>query len=412
MKRKLFLIVVLALFGLSYASAQNCNFDLVKTDPFTGETELRINTQYDNIFSMGLYRKGETYRIESYVAGTEWQNYFLPVGSLLDLKLGNGSTMTLASVYDAESNIVENYEGYSLSYAITKEQFQEIADNGIQIIRTHLLGDTYYDYELKKSEINKVKSNASCILNYQPGTTADNNTTAPSGYFAMNYGMGVPVGGFADKTGIGYGGYAKPGFDMDYTFGIPIKHSNFGIALKGSWFLNSFDNKSYVNTLQFSDPTKTYQPSIGGNIYTGGLIMGGLYTTIPVNNFSFDFKLMGGIALCHMPTIDYETTDNSSYYPYAGTSNYTDTPTGSSAFAYDIGVDFRINPKNKYVEVNPWRKVRTMGFIFSVDYSSAKPTVNTTIDNNGGMANNPTTSTSVQVPISMLTFCVGFEYSF
>lgn len=169
MKRKLFLIVVLALFGLSYASAQNCNFDLVKTDPFTGETELRINTQYDNIFSMGLYRKGETYRIESYVAGTEWQNYFLPVGSLLDLKLGNGSTMTLASVYDAESNIVENYEGYSLSYAITKEQFQEIADNGIQIIRTHLLGDTYYDYELKKSEINKVKSNASCILNYQPG---------------------------------------------------------------------------------------------------------------------------------------------------------------------------------------------------------------------------------------------------
>jgi hypothetical protein len=361
---------------------------------------------------MGLYRKGETYRIESYIVGTEWQGYFLPVGSLLDLKLGNENTMTLASVNDAESNIVDDYAGYSLSYAVTKEQFQEIADNGIQYVRTHLLGDTYYDYEMKKSETEKVKSNASCILNYQPGTTTDYNTAKPSGYFAMNYGLGVPVGGFADNTGSSYGGYAKPGFNMDYTAGIPISHSNFGIALKGTYFLNSFDNKGYVNALQASDPTKTYQPSIGGHFYMGGFIMGGLFTTIPVNNFSFDFKAMGGIALCHMPTINYQTTDNASTSLFPETSDYTYTSSASSAFAYDLGVDFRINPKNKYVQVNPWRKVRTMGFIFSVDYASAKPMVNTKLNNNDIYANNPTSSSSERIPISMLTFSVGFDYSF
>ena len=420
MKRKLFYIVVLALFGLSYASAQNCNFDLVKTDPFTGETELRINTRYNNYFSMGLYRKGETYRIESYVAGTVCQSYFPQIGSLLDLKLGNGNTMTLTSVDNTESDIAENYDGYSLSYAITKDQFQEIADFGIQYVRTHFLAgdiyygyeskDTYYDYEMKKSETEKVKSNASCILNYQPGTTADKKAGIPSGYFAMNYGMGVPVGGFADKTGTGYGGYAKPGYDMDYAFGIPINHSNFGIALKAGMFLNSFDNNSYVSTLQASDPTKTYQAVIGGHDYMGVSFMGGLFTTIPVNNFSFDFKAMGGIAFCHMPTIDYQTTDNASTSFFPETSDYNYTTTASSAFAYDIGVDFRINPKNKYVQVNPWRKVRTMGFIFGVDYSSAKPTANTTL--NTGYASTSTTSTTESVTISMLTFSVGFEYSF
>jgi hypothetical protein len=113
-----------------------------------------------------------------------------------------------------------------------------------------------------------------------------------------------------------------------------------------------------------------------------------------------------------MPTINYQTTDNASTSLFPETSDYTYTSSASSAFAYDLGVDFRINPKNKYVQVNPWRKVRTMGFIFSVDYASAKPMVNTKLNNNDIYANNPTSSSSERIPISMLTFSVGFDYSF
>jgi hypothetical protein len=415
MKRKLAFIIMLALSGLGFAHAQHCRFDLIKTDPFSGETELRINTRYDNYFSLYLYRKGETFQVVSNVEVPGMQNYPLPFTSKLDLKLGNDTTFTLESLSVSELGSDAGYTNYSITYSITKEQFTEIAENGILYIRTHLRNEAYYDYALKKSETEKVKSKASCILNYQPGITKNKNTSTPSGYFSMDFGLGVPVGSFADKTGDSYGGYASPGFNMNYTAGIPIKHSNFGIALKGSWYLNSFDIQSLVNTLQSSDPTKTYEPSIGAkhsDFYTGGFILGGLFATCPVNNCSFDFKLTGGVALCHMPLEDYEATENTSSYMGTGTSYWTYTATTNSAFAYDLGVDFRINSQIKYEQLNPWQSARRMGIIFGVDIVSAKPTVNLTEEYNGVYATSTSTHTVERIAVSMLTFSFGWEYSF
>jgi hypothetical protein len=414
MKAKLTYIILLTLFGMGNAVAQNCNFNLIRTDPFDGETELRIDTRYDIFFSMSLYNKGEIYRIESNVIVSEIQYSALPAASKLDIKLGNGNTMTLASASIAEPAFTDAYTSYSMSYTVSKEQFQEIADNGIQYIRTHLQGETYYDYAMTAKETEKIKSNASCILNYQPGTTMNNSTTTPSGNFSMGLGTGLPIGNFADKTGSNYGGYAKTGFNMNYTVGIPIAHSNFGIAFMGSWFLNSFDINAYVNTLQSSDLSKSYKPSIGAthnDFYTGGFITSGLYATYPVNCFSFDFKLMGGIALCHMPIIDYQASDNSSYFG-TGESYWIDKSTMSTAFAYDIGVDFRIIPKIKYVQVSPWRSERTVGIIVGVDLVSAKPLVNTTQEYNNNFANSTITNIVERIPVSMLNITLGFAYSF
>jgi hypothetical protein len=51
-----------------------------------------------------------------------------------------------------------------MSYTITKEQYKEIAENGIALMRTWLHEKQYYDHEYKKAEMEKTKTGAACIM--------------------------------------------------------------------------------------------------------------------------------------------------------------------------------------------------------------------------------------------------------
>lgn len=218
-------------------------------------------------------------------------------------------------------------------------------------------------------------------------------STAPTGYAEVSFGMAIPTGNFAKESGENYGEYALLGNNFNISLGIPVHHSNFGVALMYGSFSNFFDMNTYVNNIQANDPTKFYSP-IKGDEYDESVFMAGFFATYPVHRFSFDFRIMGGIAFCYLPEVDYGANPVTE-----GTYNYEwDTHSStSSSFVYDAGVDVRY-------------KVRRMSVMFGVDFISANPTVNTTqlyIDPNGNYL-----STQIHQNVSMpiVSVDIGVAY--
>lgn len=162
------LLVLVLMCTADVIHAQNCKFDLDKTDPFTNEKEQRISYRYNVYFRFSFYHKGADYRIQSSVSMPGEQKFNLPEGSKIDIKLNDGNKITLNSdneVLPAPYIDKEQvYSAYEMTYRITQDQVAQIADSGILLIRTWLKGDSYYDYEMKKKESEKVQFNAGCIL--------------------------------------------------------------------------------------------------------------------------------------------------------------------------------------------------------------------------------------------------------
>jgi hypothetical protein len=150
------------------ASSQNCKFDYNKVDPLSNAKEQRITLRANVFFNLAFYHKGDDYRLESYVWMPGVQDFKIPVGHKLEVKLSNGKMLTLENA--AEASPVSNVSGeailtnYAMTYKITKEQYEEIAASGIAFTRTWLKETNYYDYEFKKKEIEKTMAFASCIL--------------------------------------------------------------------------------------------------------------------------------------------------------------------------------------------------------------------------------------------------------
>jgi hypothetical protein len=219
--------------------------------------------------------------------------------------------------------------------------------------------------------------------------------TQPTGYFQVSIGLAQPVGGFANEFGAGYGGYALPGSNVSISLGLPINHSNFGVALMYSGCSNWFDINTYVNNLQLADQTRQYQGLVQDS-YGESFILGGLFATYPIHRIlSLDFRLTGGVALCSLPQLDYEASPTSS----TAVTNFEWNTSGSSSasFAYDIGGDLRF-------------KLRRISLILGVDYLAANPMVNSIqqyTDQNGNMTLN---RVSGSVPISMMSYSLGLGY--
>ena len=176
MKKNILLFTVFAVLIAGSTFAQKCKFDYDKTDAFSGEKEQRIIMKFGlfSPFVFSFYHKGEDCRLEVYITMSGEQNFILRKGSKLDIKLVNGKIFNLESVDDAaptsyvggSANSPQIKSNYSISYKISKEQLKEISDAGIQITKTHLQGDSYYDHEMKSKDIEKTKSAASCMTNH------------------------------------------------------------------------------------------------------------------------------------------------------------------------------------------------------------------------------------------------------
>jgi hypothetical protein len=226
----------------------------------------------------------------------------------------------------------------------------------------------------------------------------DSGPAKPTGYFELSIGLATPTGSFASPVGLSYNGkYALPGLAFNASAGIPIAHTNIGIALMYGYYNNPFDINSYVNNVQFSDQTKSYSP-ITQDSYVENFVMAGLFWTWPIERFSFDARFMGGIAVCNLPEIYYGA--DYAYGPYgSGYYEYTwdYAPSSSIAFAFDIGGDARY-------------KLRRSSIMFGVDYIHASTNANTTLNYTDANGINWPYNVHSGVSIANLTFTLGVGY--
>ena len=99
--------------------------------------------------------------------------------------------------------------------------------------------------------------------------------TQPTGYFQISFGLAQPIGSFANEFGTGYGGYALPGDNLGISLGIPINHSNFGVALAYSNCSNVFDVGTYTANIAYANPgLNYYYPNGQDNVYNERLYNG------------------------------------------------------------------------------------------------------------------------------------------
>jgi hypothetical protein len=258
----------------------------------------------------------------------------------------------------------------------------------------------------------------------------DANGSEPSGYISVNFGFGTPEGNYAqpfsqntysEAIGTGYGNFAEPGTVLHLSAGIPINHSNFGIALMFGSYTNQYDLNNYVNNLNSSlnnpnvnanpytnSPIVAYYPAGGQNVYDESSIMGGLYVTYPFGRFSFDGRLMLGALLNSMPEQAVDAIDGAGDY-----FTYDLEPSNSTSLAYDVGVGIRF-----MVAQLGRRKVCLMA---NIDYLYSNAPYNTQQDlyvvpstgTNAGeqlqLVPSPQVSGSTPIQLLNITFGIGYE---
>jgi len=218
----------------------------------------------------------------------------------------------------------------------------------------------------------------------------------PSGYFEVGFGLAQPVGGFAKHNGIGYGGYAISGDNVNISVAAPIDQTNFGLAFSFGSFSNLFDIDSYVSNVAATDPSKSYQPLYQDQYYES-VFLAGLFATFPISHLSIDFRLMGGVALCTLPEVDYGASQYDAVAAGYDTYEWDTYPSKSVALAFGAGADLRY-------------KFRRLSLMLGVDFATANPHVNTEqqyTDPNGDYTYN---SIGGNVPISILSFNLGLAF--
>jgi hypothetical protein len=231
---------------------------------------------------------------------------------------------------------------------------------------------------------------------YSEAPPPDNGNRPPTGYFEIGIGITQPMNSFANATGAGYGGYAMPGNNLNLAFGIPIQHSNFGVAMMYNYTWNRYDIDSYVSNVQYSDQSNTYTP-LQHSWYQESFILGGLFVTIPVQRLSFDFRFMGGVAICGLPEVDYgadATSVAASQDPEWDTYS-----SSSSSFASDIGGGLRFKINHTVIMAN-------------VDYMNADPMISTTQRATDQYGNSTYTHIGGSIPISLMSYSIGIGYQF
>jgi hypothetical protein len=186
----------------------------------------------------------------------------------------------------------------------------------------------------------------------------DENITEPSGYLSINFGFATPEGSYGQSfsesaypltgtggVGIGYGGYAQPGFAFDFSLGVPINHSNFGIAFMFGSYNNEYDLNSYVNSLSASSINYNvysasaitgYSTAPSANDYSESSILGGLFFTYPIGRLSLDGRAMLGVLLSGLPEQDIYAIDAAN-----DELQYDVESSNSTSLAFDVGIGAR-----------------------------------------------------------------------
>lgn len=171
MRNKLFktaTLLVITLLSITEVSAQKqCKYSFDKVDPMSGERVRRNNIKGNSNFLFALYRKANDFRFETLIRFGGTQDFIVPKGHEMNVKLGNGEIIQLKNAdaaspvsYASGVNIMTNY---SMSYMATKEQMEQMAKHGFTVVSTKM-GNQTYTLEFKEKNLEKNMEKTVCML--------------------------------------------------------------------------------------------------------------------------------------------------------------------------------------------------------------------------------------------------------
>jgi hypothetical protein len=239
---------------------------------------------------------------------------------------------------------------------------------------------------------------------------SDDEGVSPTGYFGLSIGLAQPVGSFAtafggtntnSTSGIGSvtypGGYAQPGFNFNISLGVPINHSNLGIAIMYGDCSNPFDIGAYTANVAATDPNKQYDGGDVSDLYSSSFIMVGLFATYPIQRLSLDLKVMGGVALTSTPEIAYSAQQWDATLNQYDQYSWDIASANSASFAFGLGADLRL-------------KLRRVSLMLGVDFLTTTLSVNSQEQYTDPNNNTFYYRVGGSVPVSVVDPYIGIAY--
>ncbi len=212
-------------------------------------------------------------------------------------------------------------------------------------------------------------------------------------FLGLSFGASLPSEEFAKKSLQEDGGYALPGFVIEFS-GAYIFDYYFGIAGTFTFSANSPDSEQLKQDL-IDNITGPIPPEIDDVIFNHGTwmysnLMAGPFLTIPVAFMNLDFRAVAGMSFLLSPPWELTVT--------SGDETYFQTRHGKTvSFAYMLGTGIRFNMNNNYA-------IRV-----SADYFHSKPTLTVDQDSAVGGA---TGKSTYDMSVGTVNINLGIAYRF
>lgn len=212
-------------------------------------------------------------------------------------------------------------------------------------------------------------------------------------YLGLSFGGSIPGEEFAKKSLVEDGGYALPGFALEFS-GAYIFDYYLGIAGTFTFSTNSLDSKQLKEDLVEAIPGPV-PPDVTEVIFNYGSwmysnIMAGPILTIPVWKLNFDFRGVAGLSFLMSPPWELTVkTDQETYF---------ERHSGQTvSFGYMLGTAIRFNVNSSYA-------IR-----ISADYFRSKQSFTIHED---GLLSNITGKSSYDMNVGTVNINLGLAYRF
>jgi hypothetical protein len=163
-------LILSSIFILTFGEVvaqKKCKYSFDKEDPMTNERVRRNYVKGKSYFKFAFYRKANDFRFETLIVFNGTQEFVVPKGQEIVVKLGNGDVIkginadnATPNSYVANAAVMTNY---SMSYIVSKEQMELMAKHGITVVSTKL-GNKTYTLEFKEKALEKNKVKIACML--------------------------------------------------------------------------------------------------------------------------------------------------------------------------------------------------------------------------------------------------------
>lgn len=216
---------------------------------------------------------------------------------------------------------------------------------------------------------------------------------AQRSFLGLSFGASLPSEEFAKKSVAEDGGYALPGFVIEFS-GAYVFDYYFGIAGTFTFSSNPPDRDQLQQDL-IDAITGPVPPEIEEVIFNHGSwmysnLMAGPFLTIPIAFMSLDFRAVAGFSILLSPPweLTVKTAQETFFYTRSGTS---------TSFAYMLGTGIRFH-------INPNYAIRLSG-----DYFHSTPTLS--VDENS-LVGGATGKSSYDMSVGTINVNIGISYRF